>query len=232
MNRTCLLASLSLLLAASLPLRARAAEPEDFILPPPPPEVGGDAAPRSLLLGARFGATLPEAFNRLRASFLAELEAAYQLPVLDKRLGVFFDVGYTQPTRTGTAADPRVPSGSVTYDETIRDIGFTLGLHFRQPLTSAVALYGGMGARLHITHTLIDASSAGTPYGENTESSTRVGARVRLGGAYKLGPGSIVLEGHFDWVGIDHLITGGERAGESANTSDLAFQVGYQLFVL
>ena len=191
-----------------------------------------DTPLRSLMLGLRIGATVPQPFNKLDANFLGELELAYQLPFIGKRLGVFLDAGYSQPTLSATKSDARVPGGMVTYDQTIRDLGFSLGVHFWQPIASKLLVYGGAGARLHLTHTLINATSGGQPYGENTEDSTRVGAMVRLGAGYVLGPGALVLEIHFEWTGIDHLITGGERSGESANTSNLAFQLGYQFFLL
>lgn len=212
---------------------APAAQPEPAAAPPPAEEAKTalELKMPTLMVGARIGVTTPQAFNKLETNFLAELEAAYQLPVLDQRLGVFLDFGYTQPTGKRTVEDPRLPGGSVTYDLLVRDFGFTLGLHFWQPISEVFLIYGGVGGKLYLTQTVINADSAGQAYGENNEQTTRGGFMLRLGAGYKLGPGSIVFEAHLEWVGITHLMTGGERDGESANTANLAFQLGYQVFV-
>ena len=61
------------------------------------------------------------------------------MPKVDRRLGLFFDVGYTQPQTSGTSTDPRVTANCnagvcmESYTVTARDLGFTLGVHYFQP---------------------------------------------------------------------------------------------------
>jgi hypothetical protein len=214
--------------------------------PPPEAAVVAQARPAPdprrmpmLLLGARFGAVVPEAFNKLDANFLVEIELACQLPIprIENRLGLFLDVGYMRPTQSGTRLDPRVMACngvpcSESWDEVIHDVGFTLGVHYWHPITNRWLIYGGVGARMHLTRTIINASAGGSAFGQNSEDSTRFGVLLRLGTGVRLGPGALQFEVQLDDTPIDHLITGGERQGESANTASLAFQLGYTLFLL
>lgn len=222
--------------AAATPMPDTAAVATPAVSPSARPE----GEPGRILLGARIGGLFPEAFNRLDANFLAELEVAWQLPIprIDRRLGLFLDAGYTQPTTSATRIDPRITANcaggscSETYTVTARDLGFTLGLHYVQPLSKGFLVYGGVGGRMHLVRTISEAVAGTTSLGVNTEDSTKFGVMVRLGGAYRIGPGAIVLEAHMEWTGIDHLVTGGERAGESANIANLALQAGYLFFIL
>lgn len=207
---------------------------------PAPERLAEDHGPSRLLVGARIGGLFPQALNKLDTNFLAEVEAAWQLPIpkIERRLGLFLDVGYTQPTTTGTRVDPRITANcgggscTETYTVTVRDLGFTLGVHYFQPLPKRFLVYGGVGGRMHLVRTISEAMAGTTPLGVNTEDSTKFGVLVRLGGAYRIGPGAVVLEAHVEWTGIDHLVTGGERAGESANIGNLALQAGYLFFLL
>jgi hypothetical protein len=204
--------------------------------PAPPPAAPTSVELPSLMLGVRFGASVPEGFNKLTAGPLPEIELAYQLPFISHRLGLFVDAGYSWETQSGTRTDPRITTtgtmNTESWDEQIHDVGFAFGVHLWQPIADRWLVYGGVGAKLHLTKTVMNANAGSSALGENTEQSTRVGALVRVGTGVKIGPGALVFEVHFEWTGIDHLITGGERDGESANTAHLALQLGYNFFIL
>ncbi len=53
----------------------------------------------------------------------------------------------------------------------------------------------------------------------------RHGVVLRLGGGYRLGPGALIIELHYEYTPVDHLITGDD------NTAHLALQLGYTLFL-
>ena len=177
-----------------------------------------------ILLGVRAGAVTPQVFNKLGTNFLVELEGAYQLPFAHRRLGIFLDVGYSQPTESGSHQDPRVlsNSGKVNYTMTVRDLTYALGLQYRRAGKRFVP-YGGLGADLHLTKTLVNQHAGSVDLGQNTQQSTRVGVVLRLGLGMHAGPGDLVGELHVEYAGIDHLISGTD------NTGHLAFQIGYLL---
>lgn len=188
----------------------------------------GDAnRPASFLVGVRAGAIFPEAFNKLELNFLVEVGVAWQLPVLGHRLGIFVDGGYSQPTSAGTRTDPRVPTnmGGVSWDLTVKDIGVSAGLQWLQPVGTRLLVYGGAGYKVHFTESVIEQRAGTTDLGTNTEQSTRHGAVVRAGLGLRLGPGAAVLEVHYEYTPVDHLITGDD------NTAHLAAQLGYTLFL-
>src|SRR5207244_7244473 len=106
------------------------------------------------------------------------------------------------------------------WSEVIHDVGFTLGLHYWHPVTDRWLIYGGAGARMHLTHTIINASAGGADFGENTEDSTRFGVLLRLGTGFRVGPGAYVFVVQLHYTPIDHLITGGEPEGGSAKPAD------------
>jgi hypothetical protein len=221
--------------------------PEQTVVQPAPVE---KPALSPLQVGVRVGAVIPEAFNKLEANFLVGVELAYQLPIpkLHNRLGLYFDVTYSRPTLSDTVVDPRITTCgtggkcSETYDMVIHDVGFALGVHFWQPLGSAQRwlVFGGLGAKMHLRRTIINATADGgtggtaQPLGQNQEDSTSdgFGLDLKLGGGYRIGPGAIVVEFRVEYTPIEHLITGGDRPGESANTANLMFLAGYSFFLL
>lgn len=181
--------------------------------------------PKEFLLGARIGAIFPEPFNKLDANFLLDVELAWQLPVLDRKLGLFFDASYSRPTESGTRPDARLAGGTESYSLYIDDLGFTLGAQVVLPIKSKLLFIAGVGAKMHLTHSVINANAMGTDLGTNTEDNTRFGVVVRVAGGYRVGPGAIVVEAHFEYTPIDHLITGDN------NTGHLSIQAGYLLML-
>ncbi|MSP59515.1 MAG: hypothetical protein EXR72_04085 [Myxococcales bacterium] len=195
------------------------AEPE-VVKPAPPKPLG------PLVVGARVGGSFPGAFNKLGSTFLVELELGWQLPFLGRRLGIFGEVSYTQPGASGTRSDPRLASGMASWQLTERDLGLTVGAKFQQPIGQWILLYGGVGAKVHLTRHIVTATSGGADLGENSEDSTRLGLLLRLGGGLRLGPGAVVIELQYEYTPVHHLITGDD------NTASLAAALGYTLFLL
>ena len=181
-------------------------------------------APPTVLVGARIGIVTPQVFNKLETNYLVDIEGAYQLPFANRALGVFLDLGFSQPHEHGTRTDPRVAAngGAEAYDMQVQDLGLALGLQYRLALGS-ITPYAGIAAKMHLTKTIVDQSAGTTDLGTNVEQSTRFGVLVRLGAALALGPGEAVFEAHVEYTGIDHTISG------DANTGHLAFQLGYLL---
>ena len=176
------------------------------------------------LLGARFGLVIPQALNKLETNFLVEIEGAYQLPFWHRRLGLFLDVGYTQPEEHGShPADPRIQSngGTVDYDMKVQELGFALGVQYRHAVGRWVVPFIGAAAKMNLTMTTVAQHAGSVDLGTNTEQSTRFGFLARGGVGFHLGPGDLVVEVHFEYTPVDHLITGDN------NTGHLAFQLGY-----
>lgn len=218
-------------IVASLALAATAARGEPASGSAAPPTVRQPPPPRDRLMepawlvGVRLGPVIPQAFNKLSTNFLVDVEGAYQLPFWHRRLGLFLDVGYSQPTASGSRADARIMAnnGVVTWDLTVRDLGFALGAEYRHAVGRWVVPYVGAGAKLHLTRSVVNQRVGAIDLGSNTEDSTRVGFLGRVGLGLHLGPGDLVAELHVEYTTVDHLITGDN------NTAHLAFQVGYLL---
>jgi hypothetical protein len=243
-TRTVALALCSLLGGSALaqeppPQQPLAPEPAQAPAPPPAPAAEPPAAevqkaapasfqPGSLLVGARIGVLLPQAFNRLETNFLLDAEVAYQLPFWGKRIGLFFDFSYSQPTVNGTVNDPRLTTnmGNETYKLTLRDVGFTLGVQALFPVGQWVIPYVGVGAKLHLNRSHLEQTAGATDLGTNEEDSTRFGVVGRLGLGLHLGPGMAVFEFHIEYASINHLIT------DDHNIANMALQLGYVLSFL
>ncbi|HEY3354454.1 MAG TPA: hypothetical protein VGQ83_14480 [Polyangia bacterium] len=231
MRRTLATITLALLLAPAIRVRAQGGDAAAPAAPAPTvePRVERAAGDRTmepwLLAGARIGVVTPQAFNKLTTSFLVEAEAAYQLPFLHRRLGLFLDLGYTQPTARGSRTDPRVLTngGTVGYTTTVRDFGIAFGAQYRHAFGEWLVPYGGLAIKMHLTDTLVEQTAGTTDLGSNTEQSTRFGVLGRIGLGVHLGPGDLVGELQLEYTPVDHLITG------DSNTAHIAIQVGYVL---
>jgi hypothetical protein len=103
----------------------------------------------------------------------------------------------------------------------MHDVGFTLGVQLLWPVSHGLVPYGGVGARMHLTHSVMEANAGSTDLLTNTEDSTRFGFLARVGLGWRLGPGMLVGELHGEWAPIDHRLT------DDANTANLAIQLGY-----
>ena len=206
------------------------AEPPPVMVPYTQAEVAQivirrDATAPTALIGARIGATIPQAFNTLGTSFLIEVEGAYQLPFWRRRIGVFLGVSYTQPGRSGNRpVDARVlpNGGQVSYNLTLDELGFALGVQLRYPIGRWVVPYAGAGAQLLLTRATLAQTAGRVDLGTLHEQSTRYGFLGRLGVGVHLGPGDVVLELQIGYSPLSDFLTTGDN-----NTGHLAFQLGY-----
>jgi hypothetical protein len=179
-------------------------------------------------LGGALGSVLlPGAGPALGGS----LELGYLLPLpqpLGRDLEVFVDTGYSGPsTRQSVAAnDPRLPSGGFDYTLTLHQLAATWGLLYRIPLPltwlrPTVAL----GARTVWSNTLVNANSAGQPYGVTSETAFDVGVDGRVGADFFVGPGAIAVELSSSWVPADRFIV------RKSSTTEFGIAVGYRFFL-
>lgn len=187
---------------------------------PPPPAPVAPAFEVSL----KFGLHLPQLANPLTTSFDAVLKVGYGLPFLERRLQLFLDLGYTQPSVTVTGSDARVPGGTFTATTTLRDFATTLGLCFFILEPSRVLVpYLSAGARVHFLSAETDGSAGGASFGGWRETDTRFGGVFAAGAGYRLGPGRVLAELTFNVLPVDQRLTG------VSNASSLSLLVGYGL---
>lgn len=182
-----------------------------------PPASGPDRG--AFVLGVRAGGLFAQPFTegRLGASFLVGVETGYVLPVLRRAFAITADVGYTQPTASGTQMDPRVQSNGGTYTWSITQQELLVGLTVMYRMTfiarGRVAPYLGIGPRVWFLRTLATGAAGGSTISESQEQSTRVGLSVPLGVDIALGPGALFVEAQLFWAPIDHRITGDSSVG-------------------
>lgn len=238
-----LLSTALLLLTVLVAVPAHAGKPsheEDLPLdlpldlpPPPPPEEpptpppSTPAAPSQpqFLVGVQLGPSFPGIFNRLGTSGIGNVQAAWQLPFMQRELGVFFQLGYTQPSVSGTRVDPRLTGngGVETWRLSVMDFALSFGADYVLQLPAGFIGFGALGLTVHLTHSVLDQSVGKESLGTASENSTRIGYVARLGAGYHLGPGYLTLELENEFAGIDHRLTG------VANTAHLAPALGYLL---
>lgn len=188
---------------------------------PAPPTPGSPSFEVSL----KGGVHLPQIANPLTTSFDAVLKVGYGLPFIERRLQLFLDLGYTQPSVTVTGSDARVPGGTFTATTTLRDLSTTLGLCFfiLEPSRPLVP-YVSAGARVHFLSAETDGSAGGATFGGWKETDTRFGGIFALGAGYRLGPGRVLAELTLNVLPVDQRLTG------VANASSLSVLLGYGLF--
>lgn len=208
-----------LLLAVLVLLSATAlAQGVEASAPPPAP------AP-SFEISLKAGAHFPQIANPLTTSFDGVLKVGYGLPFLERRLQVFLDLAYTQPSVKVTGADARVPGGSFTATTTLRDLSTSLGLCFfiLEP-SRALVPYVSAGARVHFLRAETNGSAGSSTFGAWQETDTRFGGVFAAGAGYRVGPGRIMAEVTFNVLPVDQRLTG------ASNASSLSVMLGYGLF--
>jgi hypothetical protein len=200
------------------PLLAAAQSTEVAVAEPPPP---------AFALGLKVGVLLPQIATQLGTAVAGGLELSWGFPVLDRRIGLYLEANYTQPSVSRTSlADPRVGGGTYDGDQTQRELTLGGGLYGRiAPPGSTWNGYLLAGARAYLLETVSNGSAAGAPFGENTEKSTQLGGFAALGGERRLGPGALLLEVGFGSSPLPHTITG------DVSTSAIVIQLGYRLFL-
>ena len=177
------------------------------------------SAPRALA-SVKLGGIVP--LDGLSPFVAIGLEGGYILPVLDHQLAIVLDVDYTQPTTTGSEADPRVMGGTYTWKLTEQELGIMPAVIYRLTTMKSVIPYGGIGPRVLLARSTVRDNGAPAIM-ETHEQSTRIGVGVPLGAELRLGPGSATGELLIQYGTLNHVATG------DANTGAISLSFGYRM---
>lgn len=188
--------------------------------------VGPERFPGEFVIGIHIGPFIP-VFSDLDPFFiLPRLELGYRFPAWGGRLQPFFSAAYTEPTADGSVTDARITSGGYTWEIRQKELMLGLGLLVRFLEWTPDETWNGYAAAapvLFLLETVADgASSAGEPFGENTETGTEVGLYFGLGAEYHIGPGAAFFELSLTWSDLDTFMTG------DSNTGALTPALGYR----
>jgi len=162
-----------------------------------------------LSVGLKGGVAFPQINSSLETTFFYQLEASYMMPFWGSRFGVVTTLGYTEPTASGTATDPRLPDEEYTWKAIQRQVVWDLGLILKlNPADSDWNIGGILGSRLIFLSTLTNGTADGQPFGEHDEQATVSGAYLAFQGEYSLGPGALVGELSY-WASFQEMRTSG-----------------------
>jgi hypothetical protein len=193
----------------------------------------GGLAGIGLVTGLKLGAGFGQPFSEFGTSPVAELELGYLLPPLKRSFEIFLSGQYAQPVTKadgieddhGSAGTSRLP-GPMSYEIKTQQAVLTLGALYRVPLDIPMFRpYAGIGGRMYLLKTTIDANAAGMDFGQNTETGQQFGFYGALGGELYLGPGALLLEVQFGQTTIDGFVL------REANAGALNTAIGYRLFI-
>jgi hypothetical protein len=160
-----------------------------------------------VVLGVGAGAYIPT--SDLEVSFLVGVDAAYQLPWLDRRLGVGAGLAYSQPTVTGRITDDRVPGGDLQYDTTMRELVLDVLVSYRFFSWDSVwSPHVGLGPVFYLLSHDVEALGQ-----EHTETSTEFGFLLNVGADYRLWRGALVGEVRVPFATVEQRTTGDSNVG-------------------
>jgi len=216
--------ALGLILALLVPAVSHADEPPPGVTTAPPKKDRGE-----VMVAAKAGVLLPQAFSKLNTSYLVELEVGYALPVLKHRLALSLNGGFTAPELDGSMTDPRLDaSAGNAYNWHLQqqELIFGLTLTYRHPIGRWIP-YVGVGPRLFLLQSNVTGSASGTPINGSSEQSTKFGVGIPLGFGVTLGPGHLFAEFTINISNIDHRTTGDVDVGSSS----MSLAVGYRLML-
>jgi hypothetical protein len=180
LNRSMMVALLSLTPAVAL----AQAEPEP-------------ADQHVLSLGLKAGVVFPQLTSTFGTTFDVLGGVGYRAPWLGSRFGLLLDVGYSQPTATGSGDDPRI-GGSYSWEAVQRQLLLNLGLIARLNEERSTWNLGlTAGPQLLFLFTTVNGEGGGEPFGEHFEPASSMGLFVGAQGEYRLGPGAILGEVNF-----------------------------------
>lgn len=237
---------LAILALAGFPLAA-AAQTAPVPLPPPPPgtqvvpalppPAAASPAPAedgdrgAVLVGAKMGGVVP--FEKLGANVTGAIEVGWLMPWAERSFAAVLEIGYTQPTASGGAGDPRV--GGAAYDwklvqrelvlaptalYRLGDLGALTGARW----ASGLVPFAGIGPRLYLLQSVVSGSAGGQAIPSTREQATKVGLGIPVGAEYALGPGSLTGDLLLEWGALDT-----RAAGSGTTTAGLSLRVGYRM---
>jgi hypothetical protein len=175
----------------------------------------------------KVGVLLPEAFSKLNASYLVDLEFGWVLPVLSHHLAVSVDAAFTAPELDGSTTDPRLDaSAGNTYSWHLqqRELMFGLTFYYRHPIGRFIP-YVGIGPRLFLLQSKVSGDASGAGINLSDEVSTKAGFGLPIGLGVTLGPGHLLLEYALNIANIDHRTTGEVDVGSSSMTLVLGYRL-------
>ena len=195
-----------------------------------PPAAGGSDR-GAFVLGVKVGGLFPQPFaGRLGAFVVGNVEVGYVLPFLHRGIGVLADVGYTQPTGTGTQMDPRITAngGSYTWNLTQQELTVGLTLVYRLSFIAEgrITPYIGVGPRMWFLRSTVQGTvGTGNTISPTTEQGLRWGLSIPVGLEIAAGPGRVFLEVRTSWSPVDFRITG------NSNMGAIDAMLGYRLWL-
>lgn len=176
-----------------------------------------DSLPR-FELALKAGGHFPEVWNKLGPSYDLALKAGWA-PLEDRRLQTFFELGYSNPTKTSSGSDPRL-GADYTTKLSVQDLSTRVGAQWSFIGNLPVTPYAGAALRLDFVKSVVT-GSAGAPFDEYRETGTQFGGMVFGGAAFRLWRGELLGELAFSYTPIRQRVT------DKANIASTSVMLGY-----
>jgi hypothetical protein len=177
------------------------------------------------MIGAKVGGIAPQPFSELGSFVITGIEAAYVLPVADRRIWIGGGFYYSRPPASGGGDDMRLSGGGYDWELDQQMLIYELNGTYRfggggQRLVP----YGRLGARVYSLRTRVDGSSeASARFAAHDEGSTELGFAAAGGADYLLGPGRLSGELGMGMSDLNQKLTG------NSNTGALEVSLGYRM---
>lgn len=213
---------------------ALAADPAPAEAPPPevpPTEVPEEpdaiksdtVAIAEYLVAVHVGPTF--AIAGLQPTVLPRLEVGVVPSAMHRRLHLFGTFSYARPVAEGSAADPRLPSGTYDWRLTQQEVQLGLGVSYDfLPRSEAFHPDLTVAPQLYLLDTRVDGHDEGAAFGESKETYAQPGLSIAAGFGYDIGPGRLIGR-----VQVDAAPLVGQVTGKS-HTTALAPTVGYRMY--
>ncbi|MDD9944310.1 MAG: hypothetical protein OXU20_24920 [Myxococcales bacterium] len=153
-------------------------------------------------------------FNGLDPFVQVGVELGWLFGGTNRQIAAMLQVEYAVPPASGQVTedgfDPeRVPGGSYKWELTQKELVFQPTFMYRLTfLSDTIIPYAGIGPRLYLLETVVNADANGERIGDTFERSTKFGVGVPLGAELALGPGGLFAELLFQWGPFKHDTTG------------------------
>lgn len=178
----------------------------------------------SIAVGARVGGIAPQPFSELGSFVITGVEAAYALPVADRRIWIGAGFYYSRPPASGGGEDMRLSGGAYEWELDQQMLIYELSGSYRfGGSADRLVPYGRFGGRIYSLSTRLDGSSeTSAAFGNHDEGSTEVGLIAAGGADYLLGPGRLSGELGMGFSDLNQKLTG------NSNTGALEVSLGYR----